>query len=326
MSSEHSETDISTMSESDTQVLMQLMAPDGYYTYLKIPKPASDKDEIDLVLLKKNYRKLSLKHHPDRVTGHVETFRALNRAHLVLLHSKLRQQYDLLGIDLEEDHHDDGHDNHKEEEDEDDDKKRDESNSAAAPDTLVSAFASAALAGVLQAIVRTVMMGLTAVLLTRYLLLIVPAGLFLVFTAWRIKQLQGFTGWGACHPLVLGLGLVLMHYGRELPEMTWSFSFWIGEALVATMFTYSTLPPQETPTMFAVIAVCMFILTLWTRGNVWKYTTLTALQVILALVLALVFPILEMFIEAILNEKLKKVGDKIRAQHVRMEAYYAAKQ
>lgn len=73
-----------------------------------------------------------------------------------------------------------------------------------------------------------VMMGLTAVLLTRYLLLIVPAGLFLVFTAWRIKQLQGFTGWGACHPLVLGLGLVLMHYGRELPEMTWSFSFWIG--------------------------------------------------------------------------------------------------
>jgi hypothetical protein len=74
---------------------------------------------------------------------------------LVLLHSKLRQQYDLLGIDLEEDHHDDGHDNHKEEEDEDDDKKRDESNSAAAPDTLVSAFASAALAGVLQAIVRT---------------------------------------------------------------------------------------------------------------------------------------------------------------------------
>ncbi len=60
MSSEHSETDISTMSESDTQVLMQLMAPDGYYTYLKIPKPASDKDEIDLVLLKKNYRKLSL--------------------------------------------------------------------------------------------------------------------------------------------------------------------------------------------------------------------------------------------------------------------------
>ena len=156
MSSEHSETDISTMSESDTQVLMQLMAPDGYYTYLKIPKPASDKDEIDLVLLKKNYRKLSLKHHPDRATGHVETFRALNRAHLVLLHSKLRQQYDLLGIDLEEDHHDDGHDNHKEEQDEDDDhKKRDESNSAAAPDTLVSAFASAALAGVLQAIVRT---------------------------------------------------------------------------------------------------------------------------------------------------------------------------
>ena len=264
MSSEHSETNIS-MSDSDTRVLMQLMAPDGYYTYLQIPKPRSDKDEIDTALLKKNYRKLSLKHHPDRATGHVETFRALNRAHVVLLHSKLRQQYDLLGIDLEEDHHDDHDGNQESHKQDDQDQQGDENNNgAAAPETLVSAFASAALAGVLQATVRTgmyitthlyyiyivydlliipsfcfsfvvVMMGLTAVLLTRYLLLIVPAGLFLVFTAFRIQKLPGSTGWDACHPLVLGLGLVLMHYGRTLPEQTWSFFFWIG-AYINTVY------------------------------------------------------------------------------------------
>jgi DnaJ-class molecular chaperone len=127
-----------------TRAMMQLMAPDGYYTFLGIKKPQKD-EEIDTVALKKVYRRKSLEHHPDRATGHVETFRALNRAHVVLLDKKLRQQYDLLGIDLEEDHHDE-----KEEE------KGDESHShSATPETLVSAFASAALAGVLQAVVRT---------------------------------------------------------------------------------------------------------------------------------------------------------------------------
>ena len=139
---------------SDTipsEALMTLMAPDGYYLYLNIEKPASDKDDIDEIALKKNYRKLSLKHHPDRRGGDEETFRALNRAHRVLLHSKLRQQYDLLGLDLEEDedHHEHDQDKHE------DDKKEGDNGPPPTPDTIVSHMASAALAGVLQAVVRS---------------------------------------------------------------------------------------------------------------------------------------------------------------------------
>lgn len=99
-----------------------------------------------------------------------------------------------------------------------------------------------------------------------------------------------------------------------------------GEALVASMFTYNSLPPQNSPAIFLIIAAVMSALTLWLRGDLWKYLTLLALQVILAIILALIFPIMEMLLEAILNEKLRKVGEKVRAQNARMEAYYKAKQ
>jgi len=92
------------------------------------------------------------------------------------------------------------------------------------------------------------------------------------------------------------------------------------------MFTYNSLPTSSSPTLFLIIMAVMLALTLWLRGDLWKYLTLVALQLILAIMLALVFPILEMLLEAILNEKLKKVGEKVRAQNARMEAYYNSKQ
>ena len=107
-----------------------LLSPDGYYRYLGIPRPAPDvlgpkyqevmgpdtttaADDvvggssnggtIDLDLVKRNYRRLSLRHHPDRRTGDAETFRALNRAKVVLSNPKLRREYDLVGLDLDDD-------------------------------------------------------------------------------------------------------------------------------------------------------------------------------------------------------------------------------
>ncbi len=82
------------------EALELLLSPDGYYTYLSIPKPhpssltnpyldaalnagSSSTPEnliIDLDQVKKNYRRLSLKHHPDRRGGNEDTFRALHRA------------------------------------------------------------------------------------------------------------------------------------------------------------------------------------------------------------------------------------------------------
>lgn len=118
-----------------TAAMMQLLSPDGYYTYLGIPRDTVDED-----LIKKNYRRLSLKHHPDRNGGDAETFRVLNRAHVVLTTPKLRQQYDILGLDL------------------DDEGEEKENESADGPTTsqgIVHEMASLALTSVLQMGVRT---------------------------------------------------------------------------------------------------------------------------------------------------------------------------
>ena len=109
------------------EALRILLSPDGYYEYLGIPKPTDNNNKsleimgattttnaessiIDLERVKKNYRRLSLKHHPDRRTGNAEAFRMLNRAKIVLSNSKLRREYDLLGLDLDDDAEDEDDD------------------------------------------------------------------------------------------------------------------------------------------------------------------------------------------------------------------------
>lgn len=104
--------------------LIELMSPDGYYSYLGLDKnkvitaappppqqggltTTSNNNnnkvgEIDQDAVKKAYRKLSRKHHPDK-GGDAETFKALARAYRVLSNPKLREQYDILGIDLDDD-------------------------------------------------------------------------------------------------------------------------------------------------------------------------------------------------------------------------------
>jgi hypothetical protein len=198
-----------------TLALLTLESPDGYYTYLSIEKSA----EIDEELVKKNYRRLSLKHHPDRRGGDEETFRSLNRAQHVLLHAKLRQQYDILGFDLEEDEH---HDNDVHEKD------RKEGEPPTSPDTIVSHMASASLAAILQALIRTVMMGVVAVFVTRYWVTVLIAVAFLAFIAYRVRIVHGAPNADMLSPFMIAVGLLLMHKGRILPETTWSFTFWLG--------------------------------------------------------------------------------------------------
>jgi DnaJ-class molecular chaperone len=59
-----------------------------YYTVLGVSEMATT-DEI-----KKAFRKLAVKHHPDR-GGTKEKFQEINEAHSVLSDEKKRQQYDL---------------------------------------------------------------------------------------------------------------------------------------------------------------------------------------------------------------------------------------
>lgn len=62
-----------------------------YYKILGVEKGASD-DEI-----KKAYRRLAHKHHPDKASGDEEKFKEINEAYQVLSDKKKRQYYDQFG-------------------------------------------------------------------------------------------------------------------------------------------------------------------------------------------------------------------------------------
>jgi hypothetical protein len=87
------------------------------------------------------------------------------------------------------------------------------------------------------------------------------------------------------------------------------------------MFLYNSVP-QKSPIIVTITAVVSFLLALWLRGNPWKYLTLVGLEVFVAVVAALAFPVMEMILEQILNEKMRRVGEKLRAHSERLEAYY----
>ncbi|GBE17175.1 chaperone protein DnaJ [bacterium BMS3Abin15] len=69
---------------------------DDYYKILGVSKDASD-DEI-----KKAYRKLAHKHHPDKAGGDEKRFKEINAAYQMLSDKTKRQQYDQFGQNFEE--------------------------------------------------------------------------------------------------------------------------------------------------------------------------------------------------------------------------------
>ena len=84
------------------EALEVLLSPDGYYKYLNVPKPDIDGGAaIDLYKVGRNYRLLSLSHHPDKKSGDADTFVALKRAKDVLSCDILRRDYEVVGLDLE---------------------------------------------------------------------------------------------------------------------------------------------------------------------------------------------------------------------------------
>ena len=62
-----------------------------YYKLLGVDKSSSQDD------IKKSYRKMSLKHHPDRKGGNAETFKKINEAYEVLSDPQKKQHYDMTG-------------------------------------------------------------------------------------------------------------------------------------------------------------------------------------------------------------------------------------
>lgn len=72
----------------------------GHYETLGVEKDASVDD------IKKAYRKLAMKYHPDKPTGNPEKFKEINQAHETLSDPERRAQYDQFGTDdVQQQHH-----------------------------------------------------------------------------------------------------------------------------------------------------------------------------------------------------------------------------
>lgn len=172
-------------------------------------------------------------------------------------------------------------------------------------------------------------MACVACLVVRFRIIFYPALLFMLYIVFK-----SFSSLSSGHstlaevvsPAVIALGLALMRYGYG-SESTWAVWFWFGEAAVLGGFAFNSLSSQLPRTWVSLtgLATAALLLALWFRGRVWNYGLVIGLETFLALTVALAFPIFEFILEAILNEKLRKVGDKVRAHHAALERHYQAK-
>jgi ABC-type multidrug transport system fused ATPase/permease subunit len=174
------------------------------------------------------------------------------------------------------------------------------------------------------------MLATVSVVIVRYRLTLYPALAFLAFVIFRIFQqlsrVPGGSVYDAIPPTLIAAGLILMSsaLGRA---GTWNSQFWAGETLVIGMFLYNSLSflPLQNRFVSAGLVVISLLLALLFRGSWWNYAVVLGLIVFFAVIVALAFPIMELVLEAILNEKLKKVGDKVRHHHQVLRAHYEKK-
>ena len=317
-----------TLSDSDSALAI-LLSPDGYYTYLKVtPSDHQEDSEKFSDTVKKTYRKLCLRHHPDKPGGSAATFQALNRAYKVLTNPNLRKQYDMIGLDLddEEEHNgsnpDGSNSSDKKKEDESDvsdqkSKDDDDEYHPGAANSAISQIATATIGGFMKLGVQTLLMGFVSVVLSRFKILLYPSLVFLLYGI--IKFLSAERGWtalkGSLILLSIGAGVTLMYIaGHE----EWSRLFWLGESVVLGFFMYNAISPEQKAGNIAIIIFAP-IATYIIGGSIWRYGSIILCEAIISLFLIITFPMMEMILEEIINDKLRKVGEKIRAHALRVE-------
>jgi len=105
--------------------------------------------------------------------------------------------------------------------------------------------------------------------------------------------------------------------GQNSTYASWSWTFWLGETVVMTCFLSNSFE-KRSPALVVGFTVISLILSLWLRGQFWRYTTLLGFQGVIALLVVMAFPVMEMVLEEIVQEKMRKVGEKIRAHDARV--------
>jgi hypothetical protein len=154
-------------------------------------------------------------------------------------------------------------------------------------------------------------------------------------------------------PLIIAFGVFCMYRGRRflIPDVveeannvvvgdssnatnndqlssviyaSWSWTFWLGETMVMTSFMSNSFEKRSLPLVVAFTVVSL-LLSLWLRGRFWRYATLLGFQGAIALLVVMAFPVMEMVLEEIVQEKMRKVGEKIRAHDARVREMLSKK-
>ena len=183
----------------------------------------------------------------------------------------------------------------------------------------------------------TAILGVISLIIARYRLTLYPALAFLAFVAYKVRSAPIDSALELLSPFVIGTGMIIMY---QSSSGSWStvdadgnpsnhfLLYWLGESMSIFMFTYNSMeskPSMANPLYLGSTMVFGILAALWFRGRFRNYAIVLGLEIFFAIFIAVSFPVFEMILEAILNDKLKKVGDKIRAQHKAMEQYYQTK-
>ena len=155
-------------------------------------------------------------------------------------------------------------------------------------------------------------------------------------------------------PLIIAVGIFFMYRGRryeiasvpavaadvastveedisaslqtEIKYQEWSYTFLFGESLVMTSFLANSFDNQLlSRTLVLALSAFCFLLSLWLRGRFWRYMTLLGFEGMIGTLVVLAFPIMEMILESLVEEKMRKVGEKIRAHDLRMKEMLSRK-
>lgn len=172
------------------------------------------------------------------------------------------------------------------------------------------------------------MMASVSLFISKFKYVSISALLFLLYTSFQISKARKeakamISLFDVMSPLIIGVGIMIMYYGRVSPPTDgsysfWSWTFWLGESTVMSMFALNTIAGKENSSLkpSVPLGIGVFIIStiicLLLRGKFWRYVFVLGFEMGLALVAVMIFPIMEMILEEIMNEKLKKVGNKIR--------------